>query len=132
MIDIREVRAQLKNYTKRLKGEESWQPLIEQAGRIDSLLTDIEEELYQTKNRSSQDPLNFPIRLTNKLAHLNAVIGEGDYPPTSQALAVKRELTELIDEQLRRWEEVRSTELPTFNRMVRALEIDAILLPKSE
>ena len=132
VIDIREVRAQLKNYTKRLKGEESWQPLIEQAGRIDSLLTDIEEELYQTKNRSSQDPLNFPIRLTNKLAHLNAVIGEGDYPPTSQALAVKRELTELIDEQLRRWEEVRSTELPTFNRMVRALEIDAILLPKSE
>ena len=55
-------------------------------------ITKIEEALYQTKNRSSQDPLNYPVRLTNKIGYLNSILGNGEYPPTDQAYAVRAEV----------------------------------------
>lgn len=70
---------------------------------IQTEMQEIEETLYQTKNRSGQDPLNFPIRLNNKLAHLNSVVGNGDYKPTDGAVEVRQELTEKIDVQLARF-----------------------------
>lgn len=70
---------------------------------IQAEMQEIEETLYQTKNRSGQDPLNFPIRLNNKLAHLNSVVGNGDYKPTDGAVEVRQELTEKIDVELARF-----------------------------
>ncbi|MBS4070586.1 MAG: glycosyl hydrolase [Algoriphagus sp.] len=70
---------------------------------IKAEMQEIEETLYQTKNRSGQDPLNFPIRLNNKLAHLSSVVGNGDFKPTDQSEAVRKELTEQIDVQLARF-----------------------------
>ncbi|TDQ16219.1 photosystem II stability/assembly factor-like uncharacterized protein [Algoriphagus boseongensis] len=71
--------------------------------QIQAEMKQIEETLYQTQNRSGQDPLNFPIRLNNKLAHLSSVVGNGDYKPTDQSEAVRTELTEQIDVQLARF-----------------------------
>ena len=57
-------------------------------------MTKVEEALYQTKNRSPQDPLNFPIRLNDKLNALaGSAGGFGDARPTDQAVQVKDELT---------------------------------------
>ena len=75
------------------KGNEDLKDLLEKAKTLKEDFTKIEEALYQTKNRSGQDPLNFPIRLTNKLGHLNALVGMGDFAPTDQDIAVKNELT---------------------------------------
>ena len=46
----------------------------------------MEEALYQTKNQSNQDPLNFPIRLNNKLASLAGVVDSADAAPTDAVL----------------------------------------------
>jgi len=77
---------------------------------------EIEKALYQTRNRSNQDPLNFPIRLTNKLAHLNSLAGMGDFRPTDQQLAVKKELTAEIIKQLQAFDTMIDDEVKTFNR----------------
>ena len=42
-------------------------------------MSTIEETLYQTQNESRQDPLNFPIRLNNKLGHLGSLSGFGSF-----------------------------------------------------
>ncbi|MEM6963368.1 MAG: glycosyl hydrolase [Bacteroidota bacterium] len=128
IIEIRDIRSQLKNYTKRLTKNETTQPLLAQAEKMDSMMTVVENELYQTKNQSRQDPLNFPIKLTNKLGHLNSLVGNGDYPPTQQSVEVKNILTAAINEQLSDFEKIKSNELPKFNQMVRAAQIDAIIL----
>ncbi|MHA7131962.1 VPS10 domain-containing protein [Algoriphagus namhaensis] len=78
---------------------------------IQQTLTEIEETLYQTKNSSRQDPLNFPIRLNNKLAHLNSVVGNGSYRPTDQAVEVRDELVEKIDVQLARFKQIEQSEI---------------------
>jgi len=125
--NIRDIRKQLKNYTDLLPKHDEMQVIHDIATRIDSSLTVIEEALYQTKNESPQDPLNFPIRLTNKLAHLNSLMRVGDYPPTDQAIAVKEELTAQIDQYLDQYEYIIKNEVPAFNRLVRMKKSGAIL-----
>ncbi len=132
IINIREVRKQLNDYTSRVKSDSLMKPLITKAKNIDSLMTIIEETLYQTKNKSGQDPLNFPIRLNNKLAHLNALTSYGYAPPTDQAIAVKNEITDAINEQLDKVKVIFEKEVPEFNRMVKELEADVIILSKPE
>ncbi|RZS96579.1 WD40/YVTN/BNR-like repeat-containing protein [Cecembia calidifontis] len=69
-------------------------------------ISDIEKELYQTQNRSNQDPLNYPIRLNNKLAHLNVIVGTGEWRPTDGAEEVRVEITRQIDVQLAKFREI--------------------------
>jgi photosystem II stability/assembly factor-like uncharacterized protein len=129
IIDIREVRRQLQPYVKRWKGDESKAALLAQAQAIDSSMTAVEQALYQTRNRSGQDPLNYPIKLTNKLAHLNSLSGIGLYRPTAQALAFQAEVTAAIDEQLARFSALKAQDIPAFNELVKKAEVEAIVLP---
>ncbi|MDX2282824.1 MAG: glycosyl hydrolase [Bacteroidia bacterium] len=128
IIQIRDVRAQLQQFTSRTADKDAYRELRKEARRIDSVMTSIEQALYQTKNRSGQDPLNYPIRLNNKLAHLGALTGIGDFPPTDQAQAFYAEVTAKIDAELVRWRELSAGALPAFNRALRAQEADLILL----
>ena len=78
----------------------------------------LENLLYQTKNQSRQDPLNYPIRLTNKLAHLNSLIQIGDYPPTASMVAVKEELSEEVDNVLLEFKSIKESTIPKLNKLI--------------
>jgi photosystem II stability/assembly factor-like uncharacterized protein len=81
-------------------------------------LTAIEGEIYQYRNRSSQDPLNYPIRLNNKLAALQGLIEIGEYKPTDQSYAVFKELSDRLDKQFGQLDSVLSIDLATFNKLL--------------
>ncbi len=130
IIDIREIRKQINAYTELLKDNDSAKDLIAKAKEINEALTKVEEELYQTKNRSGQDPLNYPIRLTNKLAGVAQLAAVGDVRPTKQSYEAKEDLTKRIDVQLAEYRKVRDTELPKFNEMIRQKAIDPIMVRK--
>src|SRR5439155_12850549 len=51
------------------------------AGAFATALSEVEDSLYQTKNRSGQDPLNYPIRLNNRIGALMGVISSADGKP---------------------------------------------------
>ena len=89
---------------------------------------EVEKALYQTKNRSNQDPLNFPIRLTNKLGHLNSLVALDDFPPTDQDVAVKSELTGKINTQLDTFDAMISKEIVEFNEEFNALQLNYLFV----
>jgi photosystem II stability/assembly factor-like uncharacterized protein len=89
-------------------------------------LTDIEGEIYQYRNQSSQDPLNYPIRLNNKLAALQGTVESGDARPTEQSYAVFKELSGRLDKQLARLEGMLKTELPAFNKLLTDRKLDPV------
>ncbi|MFK7922940.1 MAG: WD40/YVTN/BNR-like repeat-containing protein [Bacteroidia bacterium] len=128
IIDIRAAREQFLGLKKRVKDKEGMEKIVGEISRIDSAMSVVEKALYQTKNRSGQDPLNFPIQLNNKLAHLASLSSIGDNPPTDQALAFFKEVSTAIDEQLNMWYEIRDTEVPAFNELVHEATIDAVIL----
>lgn len=112
---IRNINAQLGSFQKQYKDGENVKDLVEKAKTLEEQLSNIEKELYQTKNRSGQDPLNFPIKLTNKLGHLNSLVSMGDFPPTEQDIAVKNELTAKIEKQLTAFNAILNDEIKAFN-----------------
>ncbi len=125
---IRDINTQLKAFQTRYGDDGQTASLVESAATLSKELTSIEEALYQTKNRSGQDPLNFPIRLTNKLAHLNALVGMDDFPPTQQDVAVKNELTEAIQAELKKFDALISGEIKAFNAAFREMSLDYLFV----
>src|SRR5262249_48331750 len=91
-------------------------------------LTTIEEALYQTKNQSSQDPLNFPIRLNNKLAALGGVVGSAESAPTAQSYAVYEDLVGQIDAELQKLNKIMKTDVPAFNQLVKEQNVPAVVV----
>lgn len=126
---IRKIRQDLREVLERLPDDSTGVTLRQQGQAIIQKLTEVEEALYQTKNQAPQDPLNFPIRLNNKLAALMGVVGEGDFRPTGQAIAVKNELIAQIDSALERYREVVADELPPFNEAVLGLRLPYMAIP---
>jgi len=125
---IRGVNKQLDAFTSQYKDNEATKELVEKAKAMKESFGEIEKTLYQTKNRSGQDPLNFPIRLTNKLAHLNRLAGIDDFPPTDQDLAVQKELTGKIETQLKAFDAMVDKELQDFNAAFNDLKLNYLFV----
>lgn len=102
------------------------------AAAADSLkgkLSSVEEEIYQVRNRSNQDPLNYPIKLNNKIAAVAGVVASADGQPTSQSVAAFEMLSAALQTQLDRLKAILDADVPAFNRLVREADIPAIVLP---
>ncbi len=125
---IREVRRQMDDLVKRIKDQPNSKSITDAAKALNAKLKGIEEELYQTKNQSSQDPLNYPIRLNNKLAAVAGVVASADTAPTEQSYTVYEEQTAKINAQLQRLEQVMRTDLTAFNQLVREQNIPAVIV----
>jgi photosystem II stability/assembly factor-like uncharacterized protein len=133
VIQIRDVKKQIDDLTKRVAGQPNAKPIADAGAALIRKLTTVEEALYQTKNQSSQDPLNFPIRLNNKLAALGGLVSRSETPPNDQSYAVYDELAGAIDAQLQTLAQIMKMDVPAFNQLVRDQNIPAIVVkPPSE
>lgn len=130
--NIRAINKQLKDFQEQYKDDERTKDLREKAKKLQDDFTAIEEALYQTKNRSGQDPLNFPIKLTNKLGHLNSLVGMGDFAPTEQDKAVKRELEQQINAELVKFDNLVSQEISEFNTQFNNLKLNYLFVEDKE
>jgi hypothetical protein len=81
-------------------------------------LSVIEDSIYQTKNRSGQDPLNYPIRLNNKIAALGGTVASADFRPTDQSYVVFDTLTTKLDTQLAALHRALTADLPKLNAIL--------------
>jgi hypothetical protein len=94
-------------------------PTVTQAGgSLDASLSAVENELYQTKLRAGEDPLNFPIKLNDKIAALHGVIESVDNRPTDQTAQVFNLLTGQLRTQLGNLARIVGTDIPAFNQLI--------------
>jgi photosystem II stability/assembly factor-like uncharacterized protein len=128
IVQIRDVRRQVEDLLKRVAGQPQFKTVTDAGTALNKNLTAIEETLYQTKNQSNQDPLNYPIRLNNKLAALGGVVGTADSAPTAQSYAVYDEVVTQIDAQLQKLAQVMKTDVAAFNQLVRDQNIPAVVV----
>jgi photosystem II stability/assembly factor-like uncharacterized protein len=96
------------------------------ANRLTRNLTVVEEEVYQVKNQSNQDPLNFPIRTNNRLASLLRVVQTGDGKPIGNARPIFNDLIAELKAETDKLQQSLTTDLPTFNRLVQRMGMTAI------
>jgi photosystem II stability/assembly factor-like uncharacterized protein len=112
VIDIREIKKQLKDRVEKKKD----QSISTAADALTKKLSEVEEEIYQVRNQSNQDPLNFPIKLNNRIAALRRSVETGDARPTNASYQVFRELSAELHVQLEKLKNIRETDLAAFNK----------------
>jgi hypothetical protein len=125
VIDVRKIRDQVNDRLAKTQAAE-----VHSAGdTLNKKLTDVEEAIYQVKNRSGQDPLNFPIKLNDKIGHLLDVVeGWQDARPTDQTYTVFKQLSAELNVQLAKLKEAVSADLAAFNKQLAANNLQSVTL----
>ena len=122
VIAIRRVKAQLE---ERLEDSDD-QRLREASDRLTTSASEVEANIYQVRNRSGQDPLNFPIRVNNRLANLMSMAERGDGRPGNNMEEIFNILTEELRGYTNRLSEVWRTELAEVNRELERLGLEPL------
>ena len=114
VIKVRDIAGQIDERLEETDDEE----IGTQAAVVDENLGVVEAEIYQVKNQSNQDPLNYPIKLNNKLAALLGVVEGSESRPTDQSYDVFQRLSALLDEQISQMDIVILRDLGRLNELL--------------
>ncbi len=123
--DIRSIRSQINEFTARMDTAGN-KDIKKMADSLKKQMTKVEEALYQTKSKSGQDVLNFPIRLNDKIAGLYGVASSGQNPPSKQAREAFADLGGQADVQLAKLKKIMENDLKAFNRMINEKQLPVI------
>ncbi|HEX8724990.1 MAG TPA: glycosyl hydrolase [Gemmatimonadaceae bacterium] len=122
VIDVRNVKGQVQD---RLK--QSDDATLKQLGeRLDDHAGAVEANIYQVKNQSGQDPLNFPIKINNRIATLLSSVNQGDGRPIGNAAPIFDYLSGKLKVQTDALAKVWATDLAAFNAQAKKLGLPPI------
>ncbi len=124
---VRNLRWQTKDRGTAMQGRSQEAEFKAAAEELMRRVTAAEEAIYQTKNQSNQDPLNYPIRLNNKIAALAGVVGSTEARPTDQSVEVFTTLDTALGVELKRIEDAIRELLPKVNAALRAAGVQPIV-----
>ena len=129
VIDIRKMYADFDYLEAKLEGNSDAGQLLEAIASLREDASVIENNLHETRNEAYQDPLNFGIKLNNHLAYLATHESAGDFRPTSQGEAFRREVSAQIDQELAALNTLVEERIPEINLMVRLQELEMLSPP---
>jgi photosystem II stability/assembly factor-like uncharacterized protein len=113
---VRGMRPQIEERLNKLDSKTG--PTAKALKELEQNLTAVEVQVYQVKNQSFEDPLNFPIMLNNKIASLEAVVESADAPPTDQSYDMFKALSERLDTEMKKLDTTVQKDLPVVNLML--------------
>jgi hypothetical protein len=111
VIDIRRIKAEVNE----AKAKNNKKEFTLVADRLLNALSTVEADLYQVKNQSGQDPLNFPIKTNNRLASLLGMTLRGEGKPTANIYPIFEDLKKELKDETDRLDKVYANELKAFN-----------------
>ncbi|MEP6928043.1 MAG: hypothetical protein ABI834_10420 [Ginsengibacter sp.] len=127
--NIREIRKQINDFMAR-QGSDTTGAIKSMADSINKKMTGIEEALYQTKAKSEQDVLNYPIRLNDQVSGLYDYAASGNYAPTQQVKEAYSFLSAKVDVELNKLKIIMDVDLPKFNQLIRDKKLPLIGVKK--
>ena len=118
ILNITALRKQINDFVS-LQGKGIPKPIKQQADTINKQMTVIEEALHQTKAKSGQDVLNYPIRLDDKISGLYDFASSGNAAPARQVIDAFSILSAQADVQLNKLKQIMDTDVANFNKTIR-------------
>jgi photosystem II stability/assembly factor-like uncharacterized protein len=119
ILNIRKIKDDLGYLKKKMGDDPKNKDINEAIKKFEDELKTIENSIHQTKNSSVQDPINYGIRLNNRLAHLMVEQAQGDFRPTKQGEEVREKLSKQVDDELGKLNTVIGSNLLKINQMAK-------------
>jgi hypothetical protein len=129
VIDVRTLREDLAYLEAKLEGMDGTDAILAAIDSLREEATVIENNIHETRNEAYQDPLNFGIKLNNRLAYLATHESAGDFRPTDQGEAYRKEVSAQIDAEVEALEQLLADRLPAINRMVEEQGVSILSMP---
>ena len=123
VIQIRDIKGQLEEQV-----EGASKSLKRTTDQFIEKISAVEQELYQVQNRSNQDPLNFPIKINNRLAYLRKSMESGDGAPTDGARKVFNELQKELKRYLDQLNYYLENDLPKVNDALKKSKKEQVVI----
>ena len=130
VIDIRKIKEDLAFLKTKIGSDAQYKELADAVKKFEEELTAHENNIHQTKNRSVQDPLNYGIKMNNRLAHLMVEQAQGDFAPTKQGEEVRQMLSKMVDEELSRLQGTIDKNADRINNMAKEKGIEVVMVKK--
>lgn len=131
VVDIRKIKDDLGSLKSKIGAEPQYNDLREAMKKFEDELNVHENNIHQTKNRSVQDPLNYGIKMNNRLAHLMVEQGGGDFAPTQQGEEVRQMLTKMVDDELGKLNATIESNVERINTMAKEKGIEVLSVRKT-
>jgi len=130
--NIKDLRRQMTEFREKWTVDSINKDVIAMMDSIGKKMTEVEEALHQTKAKSSQDVLNYPIRLDDKLSNIygNAAAGYGVL--SKQSKEAYAAIGGQIDGQLNKLKNIVEVDIVKLNKMIREKTLPVIGLKKEE
>jgi len=125
---LRAVKKQVDDLLHKIKDFPGTEQIVKVGEALKTKLKEVEDVLIQSKSKSSQDPLNYPILLDDKIAGVASVVASADSRPSDQSYEVFKELSGKADEQILKLKKILESDIPAFNKLVLEAGIPAIIL----
>ena len=125
---LRETRSRIETLLRQVSGHERAAAIAEAAKKITNGLFTVEDNLIQWRSKSSQDPLNYPVKLDDRIAALAGVVANADAKPTDQSYELFKELSAAADAEMVTLKTILETDLMEFNKLIKEAGIPAIYI----
>jgi photosystem II stability/assembly factor-like uncharacterized protein len=126
--EIREIRSQIDSLHKRFGAEDRLKTALAAADDLNHKMSDVEQQLIQVNMKGSEANLAFPNMLNERFDSFSHVIEAGDTAPTKSHLDIFQMLSSQLDEQLKKWTQIKSDDLPKVSALIKQLDLPALMI----
>lgn len=126
--EIRGVKSQIQSLHKRFEDDQRLKAALTAADDLDHKMSDVEQQLIQVNTKSSEGTLAFPSMLNEKFDTFSHAIDAGDTAPTKSHLDVFQALSGQLDQQLKKWAQIKSDDVPKVSAAIKQLDLPALII----
>jgi hypothetical protein len=126
--EIRDLRLQIQNLHKRFGDDQRLKSALAAADDLDHKMSDVEQKLIQVNMKGSEANLAFPNMLNERFDTFSHAIESGDGEPTKPQLDVFQMLSSQLDDQLKKWAQLKKEDLPKVSELIKQANLPALII----
>jgi hypothetical protein len=130
VLEMRSVHDQLIALSKRLESDEAAQPIRDAAHELDKKITELDDQIADSKVSASEEFLNYPIDLNSRLGYLENAADSADSAPTQQEYDVETLLEQMANDDLAKWKDLQDKDLAALNDSIAKALLPAVGVPQ--
>jgi photosystem II stability/assembly factor-like uncharacterized protein len=126
--EIRDLRSQIQNLHKRFSDDPKLKAAFAAADDLDHKMSEIEQKLMQVNMKGSEGNLAFPDMLNERFETFSHTIESGDTEPTQGQLNVFQMLSSQLEEQLKKWAQLKADDVPKVSELIKQANLPALFI----
>jgi hypothetical protein len=130
--EIRDLRSQIESLHKRFGDDPKLMAAFTAADDLDHKMSEIEQKLIQVNMKGSEANLAFPDMLNERFETFSHTIESGDTEPTQGQLKVFQLLSTQLEEQLKKWTQLKADGVPKVSELVKQANLPALIVTEKK